>query len=297
MSRSIPVELRHLRNFWILAEELNFTRAARRAILSQSALSEQIARLEEVLDTRLFDRNRRSVQLTVAGRVLMENVSDLLDHVDLVIERTRKAGGTSRSTLRVGYSAMSLNSPMAGLLQAFNLQHPQTETFLKEQSSGGSEKELLHGTFDCIFTPNPPENPQLSYLTISHDPVLCCVRKDSPLAASPVVEIQDIKDTKIILPDHGSRYAAFLLAAFSAAGIEPRLTARCSRPSIFLTMVSTGQGIAFLPTSLRAMAPDSLTLVPFGSPPLSMPFALVWNRSRLTPETERLIEIAVTHMA
>lgn len=291
-SMRTPLELRHLRNFWILAEELNFTRAARRAIISQSAMSEQIARLEEVLDTRLFDRDRRSVRLTNAGQVLLRSMPGLFDHVDGILAATREAGGATRTTLRIGYSAMSLNTPMAAILHQFRQRHPEIETVLKQQSSSGSEKALLHDSFDCIFTPHPPDNPLLSHVIVAQEPLLCCMPTDSPLAANATVQMADLQGVPLILPDQGSRFATFILAALSAAGVEPQVIARCSRPSVFLTMISAGMGVAILPASLRGMAPDSLKLRPFGAPQLCIPFALVWNRARYTHAIDRLVALA-----
>lgn len=285
------VELRHLRNFKYLAEELNFSRAAMRAHISQSSLSEQILRLEDVLGVRLFDRSRRHVILTMAGEVLLRELPSLLEHVGLIVDRARQAGGNAREKLRIGYSAMALNTPMSRIVQNFRRLHPDIETSLFEQSSNGAEKALMDGALDCVFVPGPPDHPKMSLLHILHDPIVCCLPPDSKLAEKDVLMVEDLADQPLILPNPGSWSAACILAACAGAGVEPRIAARASRPSIFLTMVSAGVGIAFILASLERMVPNGIHLRRLGRPPVCMPFTLVWDASRQTAGIRNLIRV------
>ncbi|MCB1477006.1 MAG: LysR family transcriptional regulator [Rhodobiaceae bacterium] len=289
----MTVELRHLRNFKLLAEELNFSRAAMRAHISQSSLSEQILRLEDVLGVKLFDRSRRHVKLTMAGEVLREELPGLLDNVGRIVERTRQASGEARERLRVGYSAMALNTPMSRIIQNFRRQHPDIETTLFEQSSNGAEVALMDNALDCVFVPNPPDNPKISFLHVLHDPVVCCLPPDSKLAHKDVLTVEDLRGQPLILPNPGSWSAEFILAACNSHGVEPTIAARASRPSVFLTMVSAGVGISFLSATLERMAPDGIHLRRLGDPPIAMPFSLVWDASRQTAGIKNLIR--VTH--
>lgn len=288
----MSLELRHLRKFRILAEELNFTRASRRTNTSQSALSEQIMRLEDVLGVRLFERSKRLVKLTLAGEALQRELPDLLDRVDGIIARTRSAGNYVHPRLRIGYSAMSLNTPMATILHKFRAAHPEVELVLQEQSSRGTENALLDLSLDCIFAPNPPDNPTLGRIDITHDPILCCIPEDHPLASRERVLVKDLKGELLILPNIGSRYAAFIAGLFSQHNIEPKIVARSSRPTVFLTMVSAGIGISFMPTCFKGMASDGIALRPFGMPHYRVPFSLVWNQEKATPHLHLLMQIA-----
>lgn len=288
----MSIELRHLRKFRVLAEELNFTRASRRTNTSQSALSEQIMRLEDVLGVRLFERSKRFVKLTVAGEALKRELPDLLDRVDSIVARTRSAGSDVRPRLRIGYSAMSLNTPMAAILHKFRAAHSEVEVVLQEQSSSGTENALLDFSLDCVFAPNPPDNPTLGQIDITHDPILCCVPADHPLAKRESVSVKDLKGEPLILPNTGSRYAAFILGLFSQYDVEPKIVARSSRPTVFLTMVSAGLGITFMPTCFKGMVTDGIALRPFGMPHYRVPFSLVWNQEKATPHLHLLTQIA-----
>src|SRR5256714_11218762 len=115
--RMLPIELRQLRYFMRLAEELSFSRAAKKANISQSSMTEQLQRLEDVLGVRLVDRNRRNVRLTPAGEVLQQQTRALLEQVETLAEKTRNAGGIFRERLRIGYSEMALSSPMPRIIQ------------------------------------------------------------------------------------------------------------------------------------------------------------------------------------
>lgn len=288
----MSVELRHLRHFKHLAEELNFTRAARRGNISQSSLSEQISRLEDVLGVRLVDRSPRHVRLTPAGETLARRVAELLDQVNEIVEETRLAGGRTRRRLRIGYSsAMALNSPMPRIVRSFRRAFPQTDTVLLEHSSTDFDKVLLDGEFDCLFIPNPPEHSRIAACPILHDPVLCCLSADHRLAGRAVIHLEDLREEPLILPEPGARFGAFVLSAFARADIEPRTVARTSHPSVVLTMVSTGVGTSFIPGSLAGMAPDHLHLRPLGSPVLKVPFSFVWDAGGSNPAVQDMVGI------
>lgn len=285
-------DLRHLRNFRFLAEELNFTRAAGRAHVSQSSLSEQIRRLEDILGVRLFDRSPHHVRLTEAGEVLYRELPALLDHVGRVLETTRLAGGHPRRRLRIAYSSsMALNSPMPRIVQAFRQAYPQTDTVLLEHSSTDFERMLTEGDVDCFFIPNPPAHTRISNIPILFDPVLCCLPPGHRLAERREVLLEDLRDIPVILPTAGARFGVFVVSALSAAQIEPRVVANISQPTVLLTMVSTGAGASFIPSSLAGLVPDGVPLRPLGSPVLKVPFSFVWDAGRPNAAVDDMVTI------
>ncbi|AUC97127.1 MULTISPECIES: LysR family transcriptional regulator [Bradyrhizobium] len=287
-----PIELRQLRYFLHLADELSFSRAARKANISQSSMTDQLQRLEDVLGVRLVDRNRRNVRLTPAGSVLRQEGQGLLEQIEALTEKTRAAGGISRERLRIGYSEMALSSPMPRIIQNFRHRYPDADTILLEQSSNGSERALLHGTFDCLFVPDLQAHPKISSLGIGDDAVLACMPESSPLLDSPSVCPEQFREQPIILPEDGSRFGDRILSAFARADIKPRIAARMSRASAILTLVAAEAGIGFIPLSLVGLVPKGVSVRPFASPPLTIPFSLVWRNDPINCVVERFVAVA-----
>jgi DNA-binding transcriptional LysR family regulator len=286
------IELRQLRYFMHLADELNFTRAARKANVSQSSMTEQLQRLEDVVGVRLVDRNRRNVRLTPAGGVLRQEGQGLFEQIETLVERTRAAGGISRERLRIGYSEMALSSPMPRIIQNFRHRYPDTDTILLEQSSNGSERALLQGTFDCLFVPDLQAHPKISSLGIGDDAVLACMPDSSHLLEGPSVQLEQFREEPIILPEEGSRFGDRILTAFARADIRPRIVARMSRASAILTLVASEAGIGFIPLSLAGLVPNGVGVRPFANPPLTIPFSLVWRNDPANCVVERFVAIA-----
>lgn len=287
-----PVELRQLRYFLHLADELNFCRAAKKAHVSQSSVTEQLQRLEDVLGVRLVDRNRRRVRLTPAGEVLQQQTRKLFEQVGTLVERTREAGGISRQRLRIGFSEMAVNSPMPKIIQNFRRSYPDADTVLLEQSSSGSERALLNGVLDCLFVPNLQAHPMISSLTIGEDLILACLPESSPLIASPSVRIEQLRDNPVILPAEGSRVSDLIVAAFARADIRPNVVTRISRVSAMLAFAASEGAVCFITLSLAGLVPDGIVLRPFVEPALTVPFSLVWRNQPSNCAVDHFVAIA-----
>lgn len=287
-----PIELRQLQLFLQLAEELNFSRAARNASISQSSMTTQLQRLEDVLGVHLVDRNRHSVRLTAAGETLQAEARGLIDQIRTLVERTREAAGNVRPTLRIGYSEMAISSPMPKIIQEFRRRHPETETLLVEQSSNGSEKALLKGSVDCLFVPTLRVHPELSNLTIGEEVVLVCIPDTSHLAPHATLRIAQLHDSNVILPDEGSRFSQRIARAFAEEDVQLKVSTRLSRVSAMLTLVAAEAGICFIPLSLAGLVPDGVVTRPVAPPALTVPFSLVWLREPRNLIVETFVTIA-----
>lgn len=287
-----PIELRQLRYFLHLAEQLNFSRAAKTANISQSSMTEQLQRLEDILGVMLVDRNRRRVSLTPAGEVLQEQTQILVEQIEMLVEKTREAGGIFRQRLRIGYSEMAIGSPMPKIIQNFRRRYPETDTILLEQSSNGSEKALLQGRFDCLFVPELQSHPKISSLNIGEELVLACMPESSPLLDNVSVQFEQFREQSIILPDEGSRFSDRILTAFARADVRPKSVAHISRASAMLTLVAAEAGICFIPLSLAGLVPNGVLARPFAQPSLTVPFSLVWRSDPANGVVERFVAIA-----
>lgn len=288
----MSIEVRQLRYFRSLAREQHFRRAAEAENISQSTLSEQILRLEDVLGVNLLDRRQRRVKLTPAGDLLARRCDALLDALDRLVGEVRQAGGVSRQVLKIGYSEMAVGTLMPTILHAFRERHPAIETVLSEQSSSGAERALLDGVYDCLFVPGANRPPGIAALELSQEPILVCLPASSALAAKKRLALADLAEQPLILPDESSKLSSYIEGEFLRAGIVPKVTSRAVRALSMLTLVASEAGLAFIPRSLASLAPPSVAVRPLTGGSLQIGFALIWRAHGAPEAVAALVEVA-----
>lgn len=225
------MELRHLRYFVAVAEELHFGRAARRLHVAQPALSRQIRDLERDLETTLFDRSTRAVQLTAAGRLYLSEARAILDRVAAAASSARALGSGESNVLRVGHAHLAAGAKerfddllqlayaQAGLM--FDVRLMSTAEQLSALRAGA-----LHVGFGHLVNAAPSP---LRSLRIQSDP-LCGARLSSasPLAGKDVIELAELRNTPMVIfrRARNPELHDFILRELLAAGIAPRLIER-----------------------------------------------------------------------
>jgi DNA-binding transcriptional LysR family regulator len=193
------VELRHLRAFAAVAEELHFTRAAERLHLAQQALSSQIRQLETVLGTQLFYRTTRKVELTPAGEVLLMHARRILDALETAWTETRQTGSGESGHLRVGYTptvaAESLPRLAAGLRERFPAIKLTTCELWPHEAVNG----VLTGLFDAALSRAAVLPDGLEAVTIRHEPLGVILGAAHRAARRPVVPVEELADDVLAL--------------------------------------------------------------------------------------------------
>ena len=217
------VELRHLRYFVAVAEELHFTRAAQRVHIAQQPLSAAIARLEQQLGVTLLERTTRRVQLTEAGEALLEPARAALRAVDEALAAAQAAGRGEAGDLSVGLSSGAWYG-LEPLFDAVRERHPQLRLHVRQQSTRPLLDDLRAGRLDvavglCVQDPGG-----LAIQRLKDEPVFLAVPGDHPLAGAEDAAWTDLGKDVFALDDpvDGPDYNAAVMAALAAAGLEPR---------------------------------------------------------------------------
>jgi DNA-binding transcriptional LysR family regulator len=198
------VELRQLRYAVALAETLHFGRAARRLYLTQSALSQQIARLERELGTTLFDRSSHHVRLTPAGEVLVERARRLLADVDAVHSDVLAAAEGQRGTLRVGVFAEAAAELTPLILDGASQALPGVRLVVRELSMTDQVRQLLEGDVDVAILHPPVDTPEVHVEVLFEEPRVALVRSDHALASSRTARVADLLDEPFALAAPGA---------------------------------------------------------------------------------------------
>ena len=245
------VDLRHLRYVVLLAEELNFGRAAARLNMTQPPLSQQIQRLEEDLKVKLFHRTKRQVRLTESGKILVREGRRILAQTEQAVRLTVKASRGENGLLSLGY--ISSADSVAAIVKAF-CQHTPKVNFELHRMSTVVQLQALHtGQIHAGFLRLPISDSELITETLFREPLMVALPERHSLASKRRLSLSALSAENFVLDsrfsDLGLRDS--IISACRKSGFDPHVI--CETDDIYasLAMVATGIGISLLPTSAR----------------------------------------------
>ncbi|ULK21408.1 LysR family transcriptional regulator (plasmid) [Escherichia coli] len=245
------MELRHLKSFVVLAEELHFGSAAKRLHIVQPALSKQMQLLEETVGCRLLNRNRRGVALSEAGKVFLEEVNLALEHVACAIEAARRVGKGQLGRVRIGYSASAVHSGiLASALARIEATMPEVDVLLQQIEPWEQEERLKADKVDFVFGPVLDDARQaLRVHHLAELPVVAGMSSSHALAAKSVIGLEDLKNEVFI--EFANSEDEGLAVVKSLIGLHPQTVIAKSDPIAVLALVQARRGICVLPSVLQ----------------------------------------------
>jgi DNA-binding transcriptional LysR family regulator len=290
------MELRHLRYFVAVAEELHFRRAAERLHLAQPALSEQVRKLEAELGVRLLDRNHRGVELTTAGTAFLAEARHVLRQAERAWRTARRPQDGSRGRLRFGYIADMLPAAIPISLARFAEGMPGFDVHLQSGTSAELLADMRAGRLDAAAVCLPAQTADLNVSPLWREGAVAAVPSHHRRAREAVVELAAFEDLPLVIPARTAN-AAFhdaVIAACRQAGIAPTLVEMVAPVADrALLAVAAGAGIGVLPASVaeRRTAPG-VRLVPLADPAPSVEVALVTPAGEPATHTAALLRHA-----
>lgn len=279
------MELRHLRYFVAVAEELNFSRAAQRLHIAQPALSNQIKALENELGVQLLERTRRIVRLTEAGKTLLADARPLLADAQMAELHARGAQKGETGTIHIGYVFTAANAQLASVIKAFRQGYPGVEPDLAQLPTGAQIAGLKSRRLDVGFVRPPVHAPEIETEVIAEEKMVLAVASGDPLARKKRLTWQDL-DGKTVLSVHPS-VANYYYESFFALCRQHKVKLAVGPYSqdihSNLWLVSTGFGVTPITESARDFASSSLALrdLPSGGPTIQT--LLAWRRDNTSP--------------
>ncbi len=266
------MELRHLRYFLAVAEDLNFTRAARRLNISQPPLTQQIQALEAELGVTLVDRSAYRIALTDAGQVFAAEAARILGEVRNAAGLARSAARGATGRVRVGFTeSASFNPLVTSVLRGFRAACPEVEVSLEEHPSTELATELREGRIDVGFV-RPPlrEERGLVFELLEKEPLVVAVPSGHRLARRRRVGLKDLAAEIFILYPRAVRpgLADEVVSACEAAGFTPRVGQYAPQLSSTINLVAASLGISIVPASMRSLQPRTVVYVPLQDEPL-----------------------------
>jgi DNA-binding transcriptional LysR family regulator len=288
------LELRELRIFLALADELHFGRTAERLGISQPGVSEAVRVLESRLGVKVFDRTSRRVSLTPAGQALRRDLAPALAALDRVLAQTSELSRAVRGLLRVGFVLTTEGPALSQLTAAFQARYPACEIRLTEVGTFDAYRPLRRGDIDVLCNWLAVDEPDLvAGSAFAHYQRVLAVAPAHRLASRRTVSIEDLAQEEVaqLPPSTPAAVYDLLVPPRTPSGRPIRRTQPVQTIHEILALVARGRIVHPTSSTVPIFNRDDITLVPFGDlGPL--PLGLVWCASRENPRIRALDEIA-----
>ena len=294
-------ELRQLRHFVAVAEELHFGRAAQRLHMTQPPLSQSIANLEDLLGAPLFLRNRRMVGLTAAGSALLPEARRILDEAGALPELVRRAASGEAGRLALSFVSTAGLGMLPDVLRRYRAAFPGVRLVLHEATSDVQFDDLLSGRIDAGFViplqPGAPAgmaDPALDYRKLLDEPlVLGAPSGLAALAAPGPVWLRDLPPLPLVIFPRTvapSLHDA-ILACYRAAGVLPTIGQEAIQMQTIVSLVSGGMGLALVPQSVSNLQRPGVEYRALAHPTPLVELGLAWRRENASPVLRGFLEL------
>jgi DNA-binding transcriptional LysR family regulator len=253
------IDLRQLRQFVAVAEELNFRRAAEKLRMSQPPLSQTIKALESEIGTKLFNRTRRKVELTAPGRMLLDETHKVLSQLDRTLDAVRGAAQGMVGRVSIGFVPSAIYGVLPAMLRQFRKRHPAIDLHLEELTTVDQTDALHQHRIDvALYRPPTFFSRGLLHETLMREALIAALPSDHPLASRKSLRLTDLRDERFLLipPRWGTGYHTRVLDACQNAGFVPRIAHEPKYLHTIVGMVAAGMGVALVPGTLVNLKPQ-----------------------------------------
>jgi DNA-binding transcriptional LysR family regulator len=291
------IDLRQLRYFLAVAEELHFGRAATRLHMTQPPLSQTIQALEEALGAPLFLRSRRSVALSPAGQALLPEARRLLAQAAELPDLVRRAASGEAGRLSLAFVSSADYSVLPPFLRSYRAQFPQVQISLQEATSDVQVDDLLHNRVDCglLIAPLPDKaRAELDYLKVLDEPLvlaapagLAGIKGDGPVWLRQLPALPLIIFPRPIAP---SLHDA-ILGSFHGAGLTPAIGQQAIQMQTIVSLVSAGMGLALVPQSVSNLRRPGVEYRALRDVSPQVETGLAWRRDNRSPVLLGFLEL------
>ncbi|MFJ4346440.1 LysR family transcriptional regulator [Pseudomonas sp. NPDC089401] len=287
--------IRHLWLFLAVAEDQNFSRAAKRLGMSQPPLTEQIQALEQSLRVQLFTRSRRGAQLTAAGAAILPAVRKFADQLERLELAVHEAVTGHAGVLTIGAITSAMIDVLPQLIERFKQDHPLITVSVREIDSAEAIPALEAGDIDIAFARLEGNiGRHLQSMPLSEDRLAVAMPMDHPLAASEAIDLKTLADETLVMAsrDVSPVYFDYLVGLCKASGFAPRIVHQVRSVSSQVAFVSCGQGIALVPTSMDKLAPENVLVRPLQPEVKVVTTAMAWHGVNRNPLVDAMIDQA-----
>lgn len=286
------IELRHLRYFVAVAEELHFGRAALRLHLAQPPLSQQIRKLEEILGYPLFLRTSRAVKLTSAGEVFLERSRRTLRNVQEDMEEARSVGRGEEGFLRVGFIGSAMLTALPAMLGRYRRLYPKVNLQLHESYTSSVVQQLLKGELDAGFLRDSGPTSGLEIEPLFSEPFIAVLPKKHSLAKRKTISAKELRDEPFVFfsPSAGSLAYAKPVSLCEQYGFRPHVVQEAPQWLTIMRLIGAGLGVTIAPACVKQIAAPNVVCLSLRSAAVQSDIELAYR----TGEDRAIVEAIAT---
>jgi DNA-binding transcriptional LysR family regulator len=285
------MDIRQLRYFTAVAEELNFTRAAQRLHITQPPLTRQIHALEQSLGVELFVRKSQGVQLTEAGKTLLADARNLASLMEQSVERAQMAGRGELGRLDIGFFGTSAFDLLPRVLAAYRQSHPRVKLVLHPGQTPAQVLALRQGRVAVVFERQVPQERDIRCELVAQELALVALPAAHRLARRKVIDIEDLRNEAMILPEGlPPQMSGMAVRAFRSHGLEPKDGPRCRDMTSGTMLVAAGAGVFLIPASMSVLGMPGVCYRPLRSAE-KFDLYCFYLRDHPSPLVEGLLEV------
>ena len=288
------MELRHLRYFVAVAEELHFGKAATRLFIVQPSLSQQIQQLEDELGVPLLRRTKRSVELTDAGKVFLQEARNVLTQVQEAKRAAQRAYQGKIGRLVIGYISSSTYDLLPLMLSAYRVRFPDIDVALRELTTQEQVRALEEETIQVGLLRLPISDLSLHIEVMRQEPIVCVLPEGHPLALHKRIAMPLLVNELFVLQSRqrGGGYYAQVMNLCLTAGFSPNVIQEVTEMHTIVSLVAAGMGVSLVPLSIKNIRSQGVVYRELEGPTPITEMAIAWRRDSHSTIVQNFLEVA-----
>ncbi len=294
---AVRYELRHLKYFIAVAEELSFRGAANRLNLAQPALSRSIKQLEELLGLQLLERSSRRVRLTRSGQTFLQGAYQALELLEETGRQAHRVFSGEVGQLRIGYTDFAITGRLPAILDAFRNAYPTIQLELLHGFTYQQINDLKEHKLDFGFVTGPVGERELETVTVQRDGLVAVVSSQHPLAGRSSVALKELKDEPFVmgLATGWRHFHLHLMAICLRRGFQPRVVQEAYNSEGIFGFIEANLGITAHVESVRNYYRKGTAILDLDDVDERIPTDMAWVRGDVTPVQQQFIDFIRQH--
>lgn len=288
------MELKRLRYFIAVAEELHFGRAAVRLDMAQPPLSRQISQLEKDVGALLFDRSRSQIRLTQAGEVLLERSRELFSNIDSTFNEVRRIGSGSEGRLRIAFVGSSTHGVLPALIKSYRSHFAEVDLVLTAMNNAELKRALIQREIDVAIARPSIEDDEVKSEFLHQEPLILALPDNSALNSQSQPKLDDLHDETFILYPSNPRpsFADYVLGICHDGGIGHVRTVMAMDYQTAISLVSVGVGVSIVPESVSTTQRAGVSYRKYVGPNPGTVLSVNYRQDNHSPQLRNFLEIA-----
>lgn len=287
------LELRHLKYFLAVAEELHFRKAAEKLFISQPGLSRQIKELEDNLKLELFERHNRKVELTPAGEYLQVEIHRIFNQLDSVFNHAQLLHEGFEGNLKFGYVGSAMHDVIPPLLLSIREKFPKITFDLKEMDNQEQIENIIHHQIDFGFVRLEKVPRGIEIHPVHRDTFSLVLPTNHHINESNFKSLKQLEDEPFILfdPSYSASYYTRMMKIFEDSGFEPKISHKTTHANTIYSLVENNFGVSIVPTSMQKGFAMNVKFIELDYLPHRTTLQVIWNSKNSNPVLKNITSL------